>query len=186
MTAACPDPLPGAPELAELTRDVLARARPEGAAEHAAALLWAATLRRRLLLDQVELAALKAMLEGRPLEGLPNLAVLTRARNRLDKDLVGAVELLNELRQERPRRLAEARPASAAEPLPAAPSAPGHATPEPRLEPAAAASAVAPGPDPARPRVEPVHAAPERRAEPPRARPAPWSEDLVTPRAATG
>lgn len=151
MTAACPDPFPGAPDPAELTRDVLARARPEGAAEHAAALLWAATLRRRLLIDQVELAALKAMLDGRPLDGLPNLAVLTRARNRLDKDLTGAVEPLNDLRQERPRRLAEARPASAAEPLPAARSAPAHAAPEPRPEPAGARPMPLSG-DPATPR----------------------------------
>lgn len=184
MSAACPDPFPGAPDLAELTRDVLARARPESAAEYAAALLWAATLRRRLLIDQVELAALGAMIDGRPLDGLPNLAVLTRARNRLDKDLVGAVELLNELRRERPRRLAEARPASAAEPGPAAPSAPAHATPEPRPEPAVAAAPARP--DPAGPRVEPAHAAPERRPEPAVARPMARSGDPAIPRAATG
>lgn len=184
MPAACPDPFPGAPDLAELTRDVLARARPEGAAEYAAALLWAATLRRRLLIDQVELAALGAMIDGRPLDGLPNLAVLTRARNRLDKDLTGAVELLNDLRRERPRRLAEARPEGAAEPLPAAPPAPAHATPEPRPEPPAAAAPASP--DPARPRVEPAHAAPERRPEPAGARPMPRSGDPAIPRAATG
>lgn len=186
MPAVCPDLFPGAPDPAELERDVLARARPVGAAEHAAALIWASALRRRLLLDQVELAALKTMIEGRPLDGWPTLAVLTRARNRLDKDLVGAIELLNDLRQERPRRLAEARPEGAAEPLPAAPPAPAHATPEPRPEPAAAAAAMASRPDPARPRVDPAHAAPERRPEPAGARPMPRSGDPAIPRAATG
>ncbi len=159
-----------------------ARLRPGDPAERAAADAFVAQVWLTHRLDAVEERLLGALIEGRPIDGLPSLATLVRARARRERDRDHALAEL-ERAQRTPRApLPEALDAQV-EPEPAAAPAsvefpqgarppqtaqrvqptelPEHAAPEPAVEVAAAAArAVHTAPEPAV-RAVVAHAAPE-------------------------
>ena len=174
-----------------------ARLRPGDPAERAAADAFVAQVWLTHRLDAVEERLLGALIEGRPIEGLPSLATLVRARARRERDRDHALAELE--RAQRTPRAPLPEPLDAqAEPEPAATPVSAefpqgvrfaeeaeraeHAAPEPALEVAAAAAVRAAhvAPEPAA-RAALAHVAPEPmagappadrfRGEPERARP---------------
>lgn len=78
--------------LALLARDLHARLRPVDAVERAQVDHLVLCQWRRLMLDRVELRLLQGLAAGRPVDGLPSLGVLGRARARVDRDEAAAME----------------------------------------------------------------------------------------------
>ncbi len=169
------------PGLAGLRQAWFARLRPCDAAERAAADGFVAQVWLAHRLDAVEERLLGALIEGRPVDGLPSLATLVRARARLERDRERALADLESARRTPPAALpeelrAEADPEPAASPpaaelaepaeLPEVAGFAAHEAPEPGAgaAPAAAVASVHAAPEPAA--VAWAHEAPERGAAP--------------------
>lgn len=149
------------PGLEGLRKAWFARLRPGDPAERAAADAFVAQVWLTHRLDAVEERLLGALIEGRPIDGLPSLATLVRARARRERDRDHALSEL-ERAQRTPRAPQPEALDAPAEPEPAAAPASAefprgarlpataqhgqptelaeHAAPEPALEVAAAAA----------------------------------------------